>query len=72
MKKRKRVTIELERLKMLCLSVDYGIEGYARDLVEAISCELQKRHKFDTHKFRIQLAERGLTGAIPDTNGGDK
>jgi len=63
--KRKRVSIDLERLKLLCLNVDYGIEGHCRDLVEAISVELAKRHGFDTHKFRNELDEAGIAGAIP-------
>lgn len=64
-KKFKEVTVRLDILKLLCLNVDYGIEGDARDLVEIVSVEMQKKFKFDTHKYRLQLLKAGVKGAIP-------
>lgn len=59
-----KVLIELEDLKLLCLNIDYGIHGECRDLVEELSVELQKKHKFDSHEFRHALAKRGIVGAV--------
>lgn len=65
MKEYKReITITLDELALLCLNVDYKIKSTCRDAAEELSVDLQKRFKFDTHKYRQQLAKIGLDGAI--------
>lgn len=59
----KRVEISLDELALLCLNVDYIIEGSARDAVEDLSVELQKKFKFDTHKYRHAI-KKHLPGAV--------
>lgn len=59
----KEVKITLDELALLCLNVDYKIEGDCRDAVEVLSVELQKTHKFDTHKYRCKIAKH-LDGAL--------
>lgn len=62
----KPVTITLDELALLCLSVDYKISGDCKDAVEDLSVELQKKFKFDTHKYRHQI-NKHLSGAVYQT-----
>lgn len=59
----KKVTVTLDELALLCLNVDYLIEGTCKDAVEELSVELQKKYKFDTHKYRL-LISKHIDGAI--------
>lgn len=59
----KEVTITLDQLALLCLSVDYNIESDCKDAVEQLSVDLQKKHKFDTHKYRM-LISKHIEGAV--------
>lgn len=59
----KEVTITLDQLALLCLNVDYKIESDCRDAVEELSVELQKKHKFNTHSYRL-LISKHIEGAV--------
>jgi hypothetical protein len=51
---KRTVEVSVDDLALLCLSVDYRIPSHARDLVEELSVKLAKKHKFDTHLFRLK------------------
>ena len=59
----KKVTISLDQLALLCLNVDYKIKSECKDAVEDLSVELQKKYKFDTHKYRL-LISKHIKGSI--------
>ena len=59
----KEITITLDELALLCLNVDYKISSDCKDAVEELSVELQKRFKFDTHKYRVTISKH-IDGAI--------
>lgn len=59
----KEVKITLDALALLCLNVDYKIKGDCKDAVEELSVELQKIHKFDTHKYRTTISKH-IDGAL--------
>ena len=62
-KYKKQVKISLDELALLCLYVDYKIKGDCKDAVECLSVELQKKFKFDTHKYRLTISKY-IGGAI--------
>lgn len=59
------VQIPIKDLALLCLAVDYrlGRDSEARDRVEEISVQLQQKHGFDTHLFRLAQGERFTEGS---------
>lgn len=59
----KDVTITLDELALLCLNVDYKIKHECLDAVENLSVELQKRFKFNTHKYRLEISKH-IKGAV--------
>lgn len=59
----KEVKITLDELALLCLNVDYKIKGECRDAIEDLSVAFQKKHKFDTHKYRLRISKY-IKGAI--------
>lgn len=59
----KEVTITLDEMALLCLNVDYKIKGDCLDAVEDLSVELQKKFKFDTHKYRLKISKH-IDGAV--------
>ena len=59
----KEVKISLDQLALLCLHVDYKIKSDCKDAVEQLSVDLQKKHKFDTHKYRLEISKH-IQGAI--------
>jgi len=59
----KEVKITVDQLALLCLNVDYKIKDECRDAVEELSVELGKKHKFDTHKYRLMISKH-IKGAI--------
>lgn len=59
----KKVTITLDELALLCLNTDYIVEGQCKDAVEDLSVELQKKFKFDTHKYRLHISKY-IDGAV--------
>lgn len=62
-KYQKEVKISLDELALLCLSVDYKIKSQTKAAVEDLSVEIQKKHKFNTHDYRMMLSKY-LKGAI--------
>ena len=63
-KKSRKVEIDINQLSLLCLAIDYLIEGQCKDMAESLSVEMQKKFKFDTHIFRLELNSNGIKGAI--------
>ena len=53
-----KVTVRLEDLMLLCLNVDYILDGddeWMKDAAEDVSIALQKKFKFDSNNYRIAL-----------------
>lgn len=53
--KRREVTVALDELALLCLNVDYVVDGDVREMIENLSVEMQDEFGFDTHLFRQEL-----------------
>lgn len=53
----KKVEIDLKDLQLLCLGIDYNVDGELMDEIGLLSLKFQSQHCFDTYDLRLKLEE---------------